>query len=452
MNLVDKAVAFTSEKGLFSAPCHILVGVSGGADSMALLHLLLHWPADGLQVSAVHIHHGLREDTADRDEAFVREYCMVHHVPLTVIHEDVIQIADEEHLTLEEAGRQVRYAHFEAVRHSIGADYAATAHTASDQVETMLMHIVRGCGLDGLVGIPAARGYIRRPLLCCTREEIEEYCAENKIPFIEDETNRDTRFTRNYIRHRVLPMLREMNPAVDQALLRMRDHAEMDASYIYQTAQVALNAARCDGGYAKSAFQEQSSVIRRRMIRILLSSVDRPNFEEVHILAAEQAVLRGRMSVSLPNGLEFNVSQDVVCVRMPSKDSVPTPQTIDTFPAEIVFGKKTLRFERFEKNEADPVNVHNLFLKYAVDCDKIKGKLCVRGRLEGDYMHPSGRGIGKSLKKLMNEWRIFPYLRNAYPILCDDSGVLLVPEYAVDERVRITESTKHYLVCRLIEE
>ena len=448
MSLIDKAVTFTSEKGLFSAPCHVLVGLSGGADSMALLHLLLHWPTEGLRISAVHIHHGLREETADRDEAFVREYCAAHQVPLTVIHEDVAQLAEEEQLTLEEAGRQVRYAHFEAVRRSVGADYIVTAHTASDQVETVLMHIVRGCGLDGLVGIPTARGFIRRPLLCCSREEIEEYCAENGVPFVEDETNADTRFTRNYIRHRVLPMLRELNPAVDRALLRMRDHTEEDASYLDRVAQDALNAARCDGGYAVSAFQEQPSVIRRRMIRVLFSSVSNPSFEEIHIRTAEQAVLRGRMSVSLPNGFEFCVVQDVVCVRMASQDAVPTPQVIETFPAEIVFGKKTLLMDKIP---SESVNVHNLLLHSAIDCDKIEGKLCVRGRQEGDYMHPSGRGIGKSLKKLMNEWRIFPYLRNSYPILCDDSGVILVPGYAVDERVRVTESTNHYLVCKLSE-
>ena len=93
-----------------------------------------------------------------------------------------------------------------------------------------------------------------------------------------------------------------------------------------------------------------------------------------------------------------------------------------------------------------------MLLQYAIDCDKIEGEVCVRGRLEGDYMHPSGRGIGKSLKKLMNEWRIPAYQRNSFPILCDDHGVVLVPGYAADERVRVTESTKHYLVCKLIEE
>ena len=155
----------------------VLVGLSGGADSMALLHALLHWPKIGLRVSAIHIHHGLRGKAADRDEAFVRDYCERWGVPLTVAHFDVAAVAREHHLSIEEAGRRVRYEAFESARQSMDADWVLTAHTASDQAETTLLHLIRGCGVDGLTGIPAARGHIRRPLLCCTRAEVEEYCA-----------------------------------------------------------------------------------------------------------------------------------------------------------------------------------------------------------------------------------------------------------------------------------
>ena len=117
-NLLDKVFDFTSEKALFSAPCHVVLGLSGGADSMAMLHVLTHWPADGLCVSAIHIHHGLRSE-ADHDEAVVRDYCAQLDVPLTVIHEDVAAIAAEQHISLEEAGRRVRYQHYEAVRATI---------------------------------------------------------------------------------------------------------------------------------------------------------------------------------------------------------------------------------------------------------------------------------------------------------------------------------------------
>ena len=240
--LRDKVFNFTSEKCLFSAPCHVLVGVSGGADSMALLHMLSHWETP-LRVTAIHIHHGLRGESADRDEAFVRSYCTEHNVPLVVVRADVAAVATQERLTLEEAGRRVRYEQFEMARRDLCADYVLTAHTADDQAETVLMHLIRGCGIDGLVGIPAVRGNIRRPLLCCSRAEIEEYCTLHDLPYVTDETNVDIKYTRNDVRHRVLPLLREINPAVNDALLRLSNLAQADADYLNCVAEEVLSSA-----------------------------------------------------------------------------------------------------------------------------------------------------------------------------------------------------------------
>lgn len=442
--MLDKVVAFTDDKRLFSAPCHVLLGLSGGADSMALLHVLTHWPVAGLRVSAVHIHHGLRE-SADRDEAFVREYCAHCGVSLTVIHEDVAAVATDQRLSLEEAGRRVRYEQFEAVRESVGADAILTAHTAADQAETVLMHLIRGCGVDGLSGIPCARGAIRRPLLCCDRREIEAYCAENQIPFITDETNFDTKYTRNDVRHRVLPLLREINPAVDNALLRVSKCAAEDAAYLNALALDALQAAVCDGGYRAEAFVSQSSVIRRRMIRLMMRQSAVPVIEEAHILAAESAVRNGEGAVDLPDFFSFVVQQGVVAVRKTTTSEPSAPLSICAIPCTVTFGEQEFSFAIYD--DADE-NVYKMFFNCVMDYDKIQGGLRLRCRQSGDYFRAAGRGVGKSLKKWMNEWHIPAHLRDAYPVLCDDAGVVLVPGYACDERVRTTEATKHFLVCK----
>lgn len=447
--LSDKVLAFTGENALISPPCHVLVAVSGGADSMALLHLMSHWPEDGVRVSAIHIHHGLRE-SADRDEAFVRDYCARSSIPLTIVREDVSAVAQRENFTLEEAGRRVRYAHFEAVRRDVGADLVLTAHTASDQMETMLMRIVRGCGLDGLCGIPSARGNIRRPLLCCTREEVEVYCAANDLSYVEDETNADVRYMRNFVRHRVVPQLKEMNPSVTDAFLRLRENAETDAAYLNGIANDALINARFDNGYARDAFLRHPSVIRRRMIRTLCSDAGLPVFEECHIVAAEQAVLNGG-SVSFPNGWVFAIEQDVVYLYETPNDVTPEETEVGEIPTEISFGNRTMRILSNCSPDDEWKNIYNLLSNSAIDYDKVKGKLRLRCRRTGDYMHPSGRGVGKSLKKLMNEWRIPSHLRDTYPLLCDEDGVILVPRYACDQRVSITENTKHYLVCTEVD-
>lgn len=446
-NLADKVFAFTEEKSLFHAPCHVLVGLSGGADSMALLHLLTHWPISGLRVSAVHIHHGLRGEEADRDEAFVRNYCTQHQIGLTVIHADVSGLAQQQQLSLEEAGRRVRYEQFELVRAAVEADYVLTAHTATDHAETVLMHMVRGCGVGGLAGIPHMRGRIRRPLLCCNRHEIEEYCRLNNLPFVTDSTNFDTKYTRNEVRYRLMPLLRDMNPSIESALLRLSRCAYEESAYLDDLATTALRSAIVDDGYRADAFTEQSAVIRRRMIRLMLRQCSVPTIEEVHILSAEKVIFSGNGSVDLSGSFAFVVQQDVASVMSTDAMVCVDPIDIESLPCTICFSNQTYHFSV----QSDNI-VHNLLVNCAVDCDKIQGKLCLRNRQTGDYLHAAGRGVGKSLKKWMNEWHIPAHIRDTYPVLCDDAGVVSVLGYACDERVRATEDTKHFLVCTTVTE
>lgn len=445
-NLRDKVVRWTAEKDLFAAPCHVLLGLSGGADSMVLLDVLTHWPDAQLQVSAVHINHGLRGECADRDEAFVRQYCEDRGILLTVIHADVAAVARDSHLTVEEAGRQVRYEQFEQVRSAIGADYVLTAHTADDHVETVLMHILRGCGIDGLAGIPVARGIVRRPLLACSREEIEEYCVQNGVPFVTDETNEDTKYVRNRVRHRVLPLLKEINPSVGDAVLRLSRCASEDADYLNCQAAEALQAAQCADGYYVDRLMAQSSVIRRRMIRMMMREKSLSSIAESHILAADDAIMQRKGSVSLCDEYVFSVEQSVVSIRKDNDIVSPLSVALDILPCRVSFGAFECTLSECSDNTT---NVHKLFLQSSIDCDKIVGKLSLRSRQTGDYLHPVGRGVGKSLKKLMNEWHIPAHLRNTYPLLCDESGVVLVPGYACDERVACRDTTKHYLVCEI---
>ena len=443
-DLVDKVFAFTSEKSLFSAPCHVLLGLSGGADSMALLHMLTHWPTSAIRVSAVHIHHGLRGEEADRDEAFVCDYCARHAVALTVVHVDVASVAKECHISLEEAGRHIRYEQFEKIRRAVNADYVLTAHTASDQAETVLMHLVRGCGLAGLAGIPFARGLIRRPLLCCTRQEIEEYCSSNDVPYVTDSTNCDIRYTRNDVRGRLLPLLREMNPSIEGALLRLSRCAYDESVYLDELADSALQSALCGDSYPAEAFTAQPTVIRRRMIRLLLRRYGVTSIEEAHILAAEKMILSGNGSVDLFGPFIFAVQQGRVSIVDSVTPIISEPVVIEAIPGTVLFSNREYTFEIGSHHNT---NVHNLLANCGIDCDKIQGRLCLRGRQSGDYMHPAGRGVGKSLKKWMNEWCIPAHLRDSHPVLCDDAGVVSVLGYACDERVRTTADTKHFLVC-----
>ena len=444
-SFADKVFSFTEENTLFSAPCHLLVGVSGGADSMSLLHCLCHWPQEGLRLTAVHIHHGLRGDTADQDAEFVQKYCTDSGIDCVVRYVDVGGYAAAQRMSVEEAGRCLRYDVFENIRREIGADYILTAHTADDQAETVLMRILRGCGTDGLSGIPAVRGEIRRPLLCCTRAEVEQYCAAYGVPYRTDETNSDIRYTRNRIRCEVLPHLRQVNPAVDAALVRLSQHAAADADLLRSMAQEALHNAQQEDGWSIAAFLIQPSPIRRRMISLLLRSMQLSTIEESYILAIERSLESNSGKTSLPGGITAVIGQGVLRLLPTSLLTEKTADiVVDALPFSADFGGYAFTLSAHTAEESE--NVHRLFLNAALDYDTIQGGLYVRCRREGDYMHPSGRRIGKSIKKLMNEWKIPEHVRDLFPLVCDDAGVVLVPGYACDERVKPTADTKHFLV------
>ncbi len=441
----DKVFNFTEENALFFLPTTVIVGVSGGADSMALLHALHSRCDDGLTVHAVHVHHGLRGEEADRDERVVRAFCDEHTIPLTVEHADVRALAARDGCGLEEAGRRVRYAIFERVRAAVGASCVATAHTADDVVETVLMHILRGCGGGGLVGIPVKRGCVVRPLLSCTRAEIETYCAAEHIPYITDSSNADTAFTRNRVRHEVLPLLRQLNPAVDGALLRLCSAAGQDEAFIAAFAAMALDEA-CgeDGSVACDVLLRQPPAVRSRLWKTILANDGCFSFTERHIAALERAAHSGG-TVCLPQGHRVTVSCGRIKATPPSAE--PFCIAADTLPLTFLLNgdEHTLRVVSREEWTVLQ-NVHKMFFKYSIDYDRIQGSLTVRGRREGDYVRLSQRKVGKSLKKLLSELRVPTYRRECFPFLCDDGGVVLVAGVDCDLRVRPDADTKHFLV------
>ena len=412
---------------------------------MALLHTLLNWPEENLRISAVHIHHGLRGETADGDEQFVRNYCHSHNVELMVYHEDVAAYAREKGLSLEEAGRRIRYERFEEARATLCADWIATAHTASDRVETTMMRIIRGTGTDGLIGIPEVRGRIIRPLLSCMRSEVEQYCAECQIPHVTDETNEDMAFTRNRIRHQVLPLLKEINPAVDEALLRLADQAEDDSEWLLIMARQRLRSAKERFGYNIEAIRIEPLPISSRMIMLMMRDASVPTIERRHVISAVEAVMDKGGDVLLPGGYVFSVSQGVASVRNGDGHMMPLPVDLTNQRSTGWFGDHPFAVS-VVKRVGNASNVYNLFSNTVMDYAKIEGNLQIRCRQEGDVIHPVNRGVGKSLKKLMNECGLPTFVRDSYPIICDDIGVVMVPGYAVDERVKVTDNTKHLLV------
>lgn len=235
MSLEQKAEALCRREGFpLAAGCRVLCAVSGGVDSMCLLHLLWRWSQErGFFLAAATFDHQLRPASGE-DAVFVLHWCRERGIPCHTGVGDVAGYAREGDMTLEEAGRALRYRFLEDCARQERADYIATAHNADDNAETLLLHLLRGTGLRGLGGIPPRRERVIRPLLSVTRQEIQAYCGCWSIPHREDESNCDTAYTRNYLRHKVMPLLREKNPALAQSLGRTAESLRQDEDFLEQ--------------------------------------------------------------------------------------------------------------------------------------------------------------------------------------------------------------------------
>lgn len=248
----------------------VIVGVSGGADSMALLHFL-YTSSEKMNISvfACHINHHLRGAESDRDEEFVRGFCDRNAIPLTVCDADIPSL-QKKHESVEECARRERYRFFEEMSETLSARIA-TAHTASDNAETVLLNLIRGTGTKGLYGIPPVRGKIIRPLLRCTREETEKYCTENKIGYVTDSTNLSEQYTRNRLRRKVLPLLKEFNPALIDGIARMTESVYEDNLFLEQAATAAVRRCRTENGYVCALLSELEPAILARVVSSVLS-------------------------------------------------------------------------------------------------------------------------------------------------------------------------------------
>ena len=269
LTLAGRVERFCRREGFPLRPgCRVLCAVSGGIDSMALLHLLWMWSRrDGFLLTAATFDHRLRPRSVE-DVQFVVRWCEKHQIPCEIGGGDVAAYAGARGLTVEEAARSLRYRFLEDAADRAGADYIATAHNADDNGETLLLHLLRGSGLNGLGGIPPRRGRIIRPLLEITRAEIEDYAGENDLPHREDETNRDTAYTRNYLRHRVMPLLREKNPNLVRTLSQPCQGPRPDGG---EPAPGRGVSGRADGGAGRAAADERWG----RSLRFRLP-IDRP--------------------------------------------------------------------------------------------------------------------------------------------------------------------------------
>ena len=262
---METKVRYAIEKyGMLKEGDTAVVGLSGGADSCALLLALLALKESlGITVKACHINHNLRGEESDGDELFVRTLCAERGVQLTVFSIDVHGAA-QKHESTEETARKLRYEKFAEMCRN--GEKLATAHTASDNAETVLMNMIRGTGTKGLAGIPPVRDMFIRPVIFCTREDTEEYCRKNGIDFVTDSSNLSDDYTRNRIRHRLIPLLEEFNPSFIAAVTRMTEAVGDDSAFLDAYAEKAAESCVLKNGYDSRKLKELDPAVLFRII------------------------------------------------------------------------------------------------------------------------------------------------------------------------------------------
>ncbi|MCH4071487.1 tRNA lysidine(34) synthetase TilS [Pseudoramibacter sp.] len=444
----SKVRAFIQDHEMFKDTDRLIVGVSGGADSMGLLFYLSTHHAG--PVLAVHVHHGIRGRAADEDARLVKTYCAQKEIPCEIEHVDVPALAKKEKLSLELAGRQARRYIFSRLMQQKGGDRLVLAHHMNDQAETVLMRLIRGTGVSGAAGIRPVSGRTVRPFLCVKKNEIEDYCREKGVPFRVDQTNYDPEFTRNAIRHEMLPQMEKINGKAVNHLAGFADIAEAyqkEIDYWRDTLMARWVKTRADGRIALKLHEwhrasplMQEAIVRKCLIQSGHSMVD---VEKRHV-----ALILNRLrdqgttwDLDMPHGVEVSRRYEVLYFNKSA--AVRIKQKYTAFPGEYAVEPKLnldktagpwrihVRWgDKIQKNDNKTYLMNEIFLNYG----RIKKDLWLRGRKPGDLMKIPGVGTRK-VKKFLIDRKVDRDVRAALPFLAAGSRVLWIPGIWKDRSV-----------------
>ncbi|MBQ2735453.1 MAG: tRNA lysidine(34) synthetase TilS [Clostridia bacterium] len=411
----------------------VLLALSGGADSRALLHLLhVSSKTDGFRLVLAHVDHGIRGEESARDREFCRALAKKYGLELFLLETDVPTLAANSGRGLEEEARAVRYSFFEDLMEAQKIPILVTAHHADDNLETMLFRLCRGTGLQGLGGIAPVRdfagGVLVRPLLRCTRREILQYCEENQLEYVTDSTNADTSYARNKIRAEVIPVLELLFDDLQKRTVEMAEDLREDEKLLSKEAGKMLASHLGVRGVPLAVLRSLSPAIRNRVLRMQFSRVSGCELQRTHVKAMAQLLAdesESHAQIALPGGFcavrEFGYLQILSSTPNPAEPySVPFTLGVTSLSSGIRIS--------VEKQE-NLRKIHNLSTQICIIAndfsDIIKKGVYWRSRQEGDCILQGG--MHKKLRKLYNAKKIPPRWRDALPILCDREGIVWVP-------------------------
>lgn len=408
----------------------VLVGLSGGADSVALLYALKNL---GYNVRACHLNHCLRGDEADRDENFCKRLCEKLNIPFVSMRKNIAEYAEKSKKSIETTAREVRYSFFNAQKQG---GKIATAHTASDTIETMLFHLARGTGLTGICGIPPVRDDIIRPIIACTRLEVEDYLRRINQDYVTDSTNLTDEYTRNRIRNQIVPILKQINPKAEKAAVGLSFRLINEEDFLEKTANEKIQNAKFKDGWLVCEFNNAHKAVKQRMLKNIckISKVPMHEFTSKHVQALESLIETQNPSarISLPSGFIAKREYEILKIERETdkthtkNNQILLKTLIDKDHAQT---ELKISIRKYKKN--------NLFYKtfntFYVCCDTIDMQSCVlRTRQTGDKIRLTQNGGSKTLKKLMIEKKIPSEKRDSLVVIADKYGIIAVESIGID--------------------
>lgn len=409
------------------------VAVSGGSDSMALLHYLLNNTKKyEYKVIAINIEHGIRGEQSKFDTDFVKSYCKEQGIELLTYSVDCVSYAKNNKLSLEQAGRILRYECFYQTITDKKCDKIATAHHLKDNFESVLFNLLRGTGLKGLAGIEEIHSKkIIRPFLSVSKQEIEDYVSKNQIPFVTDETNFDDKYTRNAIRLNLLPQIEQLFPEAQKSVFRLSQIAKVEDEYMQTQAQASLN---LDDGKAQLCLPQHPAIIARTTVIALKHLGVEKDWEKAHIDSViDLSQLDNGKKVDLPKGVVAIKEYDKIVFYKNLKKS----DTILPFNVGIIeFDGKVLSI--LESTATDFKN------GFYCDKDKIPLDAAIRTRRDNDKFTKFGGGT-KSLSDFLTDKKVPLAIRDSLPLIAVNNDVLAIFGLAISDKIKIDENTKTIL-------
>lgn len=435
--MIKKVIDTINKYNLIKNGDSIVIGLSGGADSVCLTLVLNELKKEyNLKLKAVHINHKLRGEESDRDMNFCKEFCNELKIPLKVYEFDVEKLAKENKTGVEEFARNLRYKCFSE---NATDSKIATAHNLDDVAETLILNITRGSSINGLCSIPAKRDNIIRPLINVSREEIENYLSNISQRFVTDSTNLTDEYTRNKIRHNVIPVLKEINPAFLQSVKRLKNIAEIQSDYFDKKAAKLLK----DDVSVENLKSEHDSVIFAYVSALVKQNLG-VSIDFSHIEKCVDVIKNGG-KCQLPKGFLFIAEKNNIKIK--KNDDFLSNDFEVKFDLKVKtpynsYISKVIGIDEYKNTK----NVYNLFLNSAIDYDKICDSLILRNRRAGDKIRLKNQKVTKEIKKIYNEKKIPLDVRNKLCVLDCNGKIIWAEGVGASGEVCVTKDTKKVLL------